>query len=94
MSHSWQGHCAALAAWPWRTTCLQSTTGELLKSYQIWSIHRVRVYQGIVSNRDQEDDQLTNQCVCRAPCAQEHHSLKTGNLSKNRDAMGDQDFTQ
>ena len=32
------------------------------------------VYQGIVSSLDQEDDHLTNQCACRVPCAQEHHS--------------------
>jgi len=32
------------------------------------------VYQGVVSSEDQEDDQPTNRCACRAPGAQKHHS--------------------
>jgi len=32
------------------------------------------VYQGIVSSRDQQDDEPTNRRVCGPWCAQEHHS--------------------
>ena len=42
---------------------LQSSTGELLESRWIWSM---RIYQGIVSSQDQEDDK--SMCLQSAMC--------------------------
>ena len=69
------GLCVAATAWPRRgwhasrvplVNCLSPVESGL-------SIER-GVYQGVVSSRDQEDDQPTNRCACGAPCAQEHYS--------------------
>jgi len=41
-----RGHCIAPTAWPRRMARLQSSTGELLKSRQIWSMHRAQGLPG------------------------------------------------
>ena len=71
----------------WRMGHIQSFTGELLESRWIWSIHHMWVYQGVISRREQEDDQLTNRCTCGAPCSQDHHS-QARQCVQNRDTMG------
>ena len=40
------GRCFALTAWPWQMAHLQSSTGELLESRWIWSVHRMRGLPG------------------------------------------------
>ena len=75
------------------TVGLQSSTGELLESRQIWSIHRA---QGLPGRRLQlgPGGRPTDKSMCLRSAMRRNITLKPGNVSKNQDPTGRQDFAQ
>ena len=74
-----------------RMARLQSSTGELLESRRIWSVHRARGLPG----RHLQSGRPTDKTMClRSAMCAEKSLIKPGNVSKNRDARGRQYFVQ
>jgi len=61
------GRCAAPTAWLRRASRVPLVNCSSPVKSGLSIEHRV--YQGVVSSWDQEDDRPTNRCACEAPCA-------------------------
>jgi len=93
--HMWQrGPLRRSTAWPRQMARLQSSTGELLESCRIWSIRRVRSLPGRRLQLGPDGRQTDkSMCLWSAMCTGTSLSRRAC-VSKNRDAMGCQDFAQ